>query len=130
MNGDKNSAINGLTGTTLQKIKELVDETTVVGNPISLRDGTTIIPVTKVTIGFASGGSDVGTKTAKEMFGGGSGAGVTIAPVGFIVVNEKGVKLLQLNSSLATVDNFVQTMPEMLDKIVALSPQKPQKTQK
>lgn len=120
MNQDKNSAVNGLTNTTLQKIKELVDGTTVIGKPVVVRDGTTIIPITKVAVGYAAGGSDVGSKTQKEMFGGGSGAGITVTPVGFLVIGESGVKLLQLNSSMATVDNLVQQMPELVDKVSGL----------
>lgn len=117
MSTDKNSAVNGITATTLQNIKELVEQTEVVGKPITIGGGTTIIPVSRVTMGFASGGSDIGTKTAKEMFGGGSGAGVTVTPIAFIIISDSGVRMLQLNSAMATVDNIVQSVPEWIDKV-------------
>ena len=117
MSAEKNSAINGLTGITLEKVRELLNNTEVVGEPVTVRDDITIIPVSKVSVGFVSGGSDVGQKVQKEMFGGGTGAGVTLTPIAFIVVSANGVKLLQLNPASATIDNLVQTVPEVVDKI-------------
>lgn len=75
--------IQGMMDTSMQKIKEMVDVNTIIGEPIHCPDGTMIIPVSKVTYGFASGGSDFPTKTEKDLFGGGSGAGITISPVAF-----------------------------------------------
>ena len=76
--------IQGLMDVTLEKIKSMVDSNTIIGNPINMADGTMILPVSKVTFGFASGGSDFPTKTSKELFGGGSGAGVSISPIAFL----------------------------------------------
>ena len=70
--------IEGIMGVTMEKIRQLVDANTIIGEPITV-DGATIIPISRVTFGFASGGSDVGAKTNKQMFGGGTGAGVSIA---------------------------------------------------
>ena len=75
--------VQGLMGSTVEKIREMADANTIIGTPITLDGSTTIIPVSKVTMGFASGGSDVGAKSTKEMFGGGSGAGVSITPIAF-----------------------------------------------
>lgn len=74
--------IEGMMGVTMEKIRQLVDANTIIGEPITV-DGATIIPISRVTFGFASGGSDVGAKTNKQMFGGGTGAGVSIAPIAF-----------------------------------------------
>ena len=78
--------IEGIMGVTMEKIRQLVDANTIIGEPITV-DGATIIPISRVTFGFASGGSDVGAKTNKQMFGGGTGAGVSIAPIAFLVIS-------------------------------------------
>ena len=79
--------IDNLMNITMDKIKEMVDVNTIVGTPITAEDGTLIIPVSKVSYGFASGGSDLPTKNEKkDLFGGGSGAGVTIQPIAFLTV--------------------------------------------
>ncbi len=112
--------INGLMNVTLEKIKAMVDANTVVGEPITTAEGTLIIPVSKISFGFASGGSDFPSKTPKEMFGGGGGAGMNITPVGFLVIQNGNVKLLQLANNNNAVDRAVGMMPEMVDKITAL----------
>ena len=89
--------LEGLMGTSMEKIRELVDVNTIIGDPISSPDGTIIIPVSKVTFGFVAGGSDIPAKVAKDVFAGGSGAGITIKPQAFIVVKTDGdVKLLEM----------------------------------
>ena len=77
--------IQGLMSTTMQKIREMVDVNTIIGEPILSPDGTVIIPVSKVSFGFASGGSDIPSKQPKDIFGGASGAGVSIQPLYFLV---------------------------------------------
>ncbi len=109
--------IQGLMGITMQKIKEMVDVNTIIGEPIMTPDNTTIIPVSKVTFGFASGGSDLPTKVPKETFGGGSGAGVTLQPLGFLVVKDGNVKLLQMSTSSNTADKIVNSVPDLIEKI-------------
>ncbi len=112
--------IHGLMDTTLEKIKQMVDVNTVIGNPIVTPDGTTIIPVSKIVYGFASGGSEFASKhmTNNKLFGGGGGAGVTINPVAFIAISHGDVKLLNITSD--TNDKAIALVPEMFDKIVAL----------
>lgn len=123
--------IQGLMGITMQKIKEMVDVNTIVGNPITTPDGTTIIPVSKVSFGFASGGSDLPTKDPKETFGGGSGAGVTLQPLGFLVVKGGDVKLLQMATSSNTADRIVNSVPDIIDKVSdAFSKNKEEKSAK
>ena len=109
--------IQGLMDVTLEKIKSMVDSNTIIGNPINMADGTMILPVSKVTFGLASGGSDFPTKTSKELFGGGSGAGVSISPIAFLVVHEGNVRLLQLSDTSNSLDRAIGMMPEMVDKV-------------
>lgn len=112
--------IHGLMSTTMQKIREMVDVNTIIGEPILSPDGTVIIPVSKVSFGFASGGSDIPSKQPKDIFGGASGAGVSIQPLAFLVVYQGNVKLLQMTSSDNTANNVVNMVPEVLDKISEL----------
>jgi sporulation protein YtfJ len=113
--------IDGLMQTTMDKIKEMVDVNTIIGDPITSPDGTIIIPVSKVTYGFASGGSDFPTKKEnKDCFGGGSGAGVTIQPVAFLTVYKGNVKLLPVEKYDGAADRVVGMVPDLVDKVTAL----------
>ena len=104
-------------GVTMEKIKNMVDVDTIIGTPVTLADGTTIIPVSKVSFGFGSGGSDLPAKVTKDLFGGGTGAGVSIQPVAFIVVTKGDVKLLQMSMNATTSNAVVNMVPEIFDKI-------------
>lgn len=121
--------INGLMDTTLEKIKGMVDSNTIIGDAITMADGTLILPISKVSFGFASGGSDFPSKTQKDLFGGGSGAGVSISPVAFLVVKDGNVRLLQLCDTSNSVDRAIGLVPEMVDKITSLF-NKPEKAAK
>lgn len=121
--------IQGMMSTAMQKIREMVDVNTIIGDPITTPDGTTIIPVSKVSFGFASGGSDIPSKSPKDVFGGGSGAGISINPLAFLVVNSDGVKLLQLSDSDNTANKMVDMVPDVIDKISELF-SKPKKEKK
>lgn len=112
--------IQGMMDTSMQKIKEMVDVNTIIGEPIHCPDGTMIIPVSKVTYGFASGGSDFPTKTEKDLFGGGSGAGITISPVAFLTISNGEVKLLPIAPANNTADRIVEMVPDVVDKVSAL----------
>jgi sporulation protein YtfJ len=114
--------IGDLMETTMQKIREMVDVNTIVGSPIVTADGITLIPISKVSFGFASGGSDFQTKNQKEnqnnAFGGGSGAGVNIVPVAFLVVKGSSIKLLNIAPPASTtVDRLIEMVPEVIDKV-------------
>lgn len=109
--------LEGLMSTTLENIREMVDVNTVVGDPISSLDGSIIIPVSRVSFGFGSGGSDLPTKQPKEVFGGASGAGISIHPIAFLVINQGEVKLLQLSTGDNTVDNIINRAPDIIQKI-------------
>ena len=112
--------VQGLMGATVDKIREMADANTIVGSPIVVDENTTIIPVSKVTMGFASGGSDVGAKSTKEMFGGGSGAGVSITPIAFLIVKDGTVRTVQLAEHVSPIDNAINALPELVDKLAAL----------
>ena len=112
--------INGLMGVTMDKIRELVNSNTIIGEPVSLPDGTTILPVSKVTFGVATGGSDFAAKQSKELFGGGSGAGVTVAPVAFLVVKDGNVRTIQLADPNNSLERAITMLPELVDKLAAL----------
>ena len=102
---------------TIEKIRELVDTSTIIGEPIYAEGGTTIIPVSKVTYGFASGGSDFPSKNNVELFGGGGGAGITINPVAFLVVNKGEVSIKHITASDNAAERAVNLIPEMFDKV-------------
>lgn len=112
--------INGLMGVTMDKIRELVNSDTIIGEPVSLPDGTTILPVSRVTFGVATGGSDFAAKQSKELFGGGSGAGVTVAPVAFLVVKDGNVRTIQLADPNNSLERAITMLPELVDKLAAL----------
>ncbi|MDR0992522.1 MAG: sporulation protein YtfJ [Ruminococcus sp.] len=112
----KDAKVKELIETSLGKIHELSDADTVVGNPINGGNGITIIPISKVSYGFAAGGSDLPTKTDKTYFGGASGGGITILPLAFIVISGSDVKLLQITEESSAV-GAIAMIPELIVKI-------------
>ena len=115
---------NGILKTTIEKVRDLVDVSTIIGEPINLPDGLTIIPVSKVTYGFASGGSDFPSKNNVELFGGAGGAGITINPVAFLVVKDGDVTIKHIVSNDNAVERAVSLVPEMFDKVTKLATKK------
>ncbi|MBQ9673066.1 MAG: GerW family sporulation protein [Ruminococcus sp.] len=110
--------IESLMGVTMQKIKEMVDVNTIVGDPITTPDGTVIVPVSKVSYGFASGGSDFPSKKdGRDCFGGGSGAGITINPVGFLTVSKGEVRLVNIGEEEGSLEKMISAVPDVVDKI-------------
>ena len=105
---------------TIDKIRDLVDTSTIIGEPIYAEGGTTIIPVSKVTYGFASGGADFPSKSNKDLFGGGGGAGVTITPIAILVVNGGEVTLKHITAYDNAAERVVNLVPEMFDKVTGL----------
>ena len=116
---NESTKIEALVNTAMAKVKELADGEAVIGKPIVTGDGTTIIPVSKVSVGFASGGSDLPTKSSNDTFGGGSGGGVTITPMAFIAIYKGEVKLLQLTANSPQGNAIVDMVPTVLDKITS-----------
>lgn len=118
---EKQHPIDELMSTTMQKLRDMVDVDTIVGKPIQAGN-VTIIPISRLTVGFASGGSDFVSKNQKpeadNSFGGGSGAGMNLAPVAFLIVKGDTVKLMPVAPPAATtVDRVVEMVPEVVDKV-------------
>lgn len=119
--------LEGLMGTSMEKIRELVDVNTIIGEPVESPDGTIIIPVSKVSFGFVSGGSDIPANVPKEVFAGGTGAGVTIKPQAFIVIDRDGeVKMLELGAKDSPVDSLVEGIPGIVSKVKDIFAKKPE----
>lgn len=108
---------------TIAKIREMVDVNSVVGDPITTADGVTIIPISKVSVGFGGGGSDFVSKNVNHQenpFGGGVGAGVKVTPIAFLIIKEGNVRMLPVAAPAnTTADRLVEMVPDTLDKIVS-----------
>ncbi|MBQ3202099.1 MAG: GerW family sporulation protein [Clostridia bacterium] len=124
-----NSNVEGLMGVSVEKIREMVDANTVIGTPIAVGDGVTIIPVSKVSYGFASGGSDLPAKSSSDLFGGGAGAGINITPVAFLTIKDGEINLLPVVSKPDTLDRLVSLVPEAVSKISDMKKKKEDKTE-
>ena len=123
--------IEGLMATAMDSIQDMIDVNTIIGDPIETSNNVVIIPISKVSFGFAAGGSEFSEETIDEYtrkdkdeeeikyklpFGGGTGAGVSINPVAFLIVQEKNVKLLPVNHS-STIDRLLDYVPDLFEKI-------------
>ncbi len=120
--------ISDVMSTTLQKLREILDGNTIVGTPIQTPDGLTLIPVSRLSLGFASGGSEFGKTPkveGKNNFGGGSGAGVKMDPVAFLVVRGDNVRLIPVGPMpMTTLDRVVDMVPDVVDKVTAFIDQR------
>lgn len=120
-------------GASIEKIREMVDVNTVIGDPIRTPEGVTIIPVSKVKVGYAGGGSDFITKNypaAKDnAFGGGAGAGITITPMAFLVIKGESVRILPITTPPSgSVERLVELLPELIDQLSGLMKKKDNET--
>lgn len=108
---------------TISKIREMVDVNSVVGDPIVTADGVTIIPISKISVGFVGGGSDFVSKNANHQenpFGGGAGGGVKVTPVAFLIIKDGNVRMMPVATPAnTTADRIVEMVPDTLDKISA-----------
>ena len=121
--------IEGLMTTAMSSIREMVDVDTIIGDPIKATNNTVIIPISKVSFGFAAGGSEFRGETASEYskkdkdeeiqyklpFGGGSGAGVSINPIAFLIIQDKNVKLLPVNHT-SSLDKLIDYVPDLIER--------------
>lgn len=131
--------IEGLMKVAMENIKEMVDVNTIVGDPVETPDGSVIMPISKVGFGFAAGGSDFKTDADAEMltspavhrndannasvalpFGGGSGGGVSITPIAFLVVGKQGVKVVPLDNQTHIWERLIDSAPQVVDKIQSM----------
>lgn len=112
--------IGEVLGVTMEKVKEMVDTDVIIGKPISV-DDVTIIPVSKISVGFASGGSDFNKKKTDVQganFGGGAGAGINVTPMVFLVIQNGNVRILGLDSApVTTLDRAFDMLPMLIDKV-------------
>ena len=115
----KETPVNKIMESTLEKMREMVDVSTIIGEPMTTGD-TTLIPVSKVTYGFTSGGTDLPSKQTKELFGGAGGGGISITPVAFIVIQDSKVRLMQINNYTSSADRAIAMIPELVDKVSEL----------
>lgn len=110
--------IGDMISATMEKIKELVDVNTVVGQPISAAEGLTIIPISKVSYGFGAGGGDYNTSN----FGGGVGAAANVTPIAFLIINGTNARVISIpQGDITSFDKLIDAAPELIDKIASLS---------
>ncbi|MBQ7989640.1 MAG: sporulation protein YtfJ [Oscillospiraceae bacterium] len=112
--------VKELVSAAMDKVHEMADANTILGNPVKVDKGVTIIPICKVSYGFASGGSDLPTKSDREFFGGASGAGISFNPLGFLVISDGKVELLQMKLNYGKNSTVVDMVPEVFDKVAGL----------
>lgn len=131
--------IQGLMTTAMENLKDMVEVNTIIGDPVEAPDGSVIIPVSKVGFGFGAGGSEfsMGQSNSDDgdevlPFGGGSGGGVSITPVAFLIVNSRGVKMIHLDENINIYEKIIDFAPKAMDKIQQLLKESKmeQKTQK
>ena len=108
-----------LTESSMKNLQTLIDSNSVIGKEVITPDGTVILPVSRVSFGFGTGGGDL-PATQKELFGGGTGGGVSITPLAFLIVKNGDVKLLQVQSYSNTADRVVGMVPEVVDTVSGL----------
>ncbi|GMA60694.1 GerW family sporulation protein [Alicyclobacillus fastidiosus] len=117
--------IQGLMQTAMSNIREMVDVNTIIGDPVETPDGTVILPVSKVGFGFAAGGSEFtsspsqgnGSSDGENPFGGGSGGGVSITPIGFLIVHGNNVRLLSTDNQNQLYDRLIDMAPSVMERI-------------
>ena len=111
--------IQGIMDSAMEKLRTMVDADTIVGTPVVIGN-ITLIPISKVSFGLATGGSDFPTKTQAKVFGGGAGAGVSVVPIAFIAVNGENVHMMPIYNEMSSVDKALNMAPEIIDKIKSL----------
>jgi sporulation protein YtfJ len=130
--------IQGLMTTAMENLKEMIDVNTIIGDPVETPDGSVILTVSKVGFGFAAGGSEFTLegsssqgegKSKQQPFGGGSGGGVSITPIAFLIVNSHGVKMLHLDESTHLYEKILDLAPQAVDKIQQMMSKKDENNQ-
>ncbi len=109
--------VGDLMAKALEKMRDLVDSQTIMGQPLKIDEKTTIIPVSKATFAFISGGTDFTNQKQKDLFGGAASSGASVTPVGFLVIQEGNVRLLQFAEGGQTVDRVLNMVPDVMSKV-------------
>lgn len=117
-----NNNISDMLTSSMEKIQKMVDVNTIIGQAVSVGDGVTVVPITKIHIGMGGGGTEFATKSAltskKDPFGGGLGAGVSIDPVAFLIIKGDSVRMMPVaEPASTTVDRIVEQAPDLIDKL-------------
>lgn len=127
--------IQGLMSAAMENLKEMIDVNTIIGDPVETPDGSVILTVSKVGFGFAAGGSEFaaesggshsnsggngGAQQSKLPFGGGSGGGVSITPIAFLIVNSSGVKMLHLDENTHLLEKILDLAPAAVEKVQSM----------
>ncbi|MFD2369311.1 GerW family sporulation protein [Brevibacillus sp. GCM10020057] len=117
--------IQGLMRTAMENIKQMVDVNTIIGDPVETPDGSVILPISKVGFGFAAGGSEFQYDRDHPgaigyPFGGGSGGGVSITPVAFLVVGKQGIRSIPLENTTHLYDRILDSVPQFVDKLQSM----------
>lgn len=115
----KETPVNKIMENTLQRLRDMVDVSTVIGEPIQ-QGSVTLIPVSRISYGFGSGGTDLPSKQNSELFGGAGGGGVSIAPIAFIVIENGKCRMMQINNYTSSADRAIAMIPELVDKVTEL----------
>lgn len=125
--------IQGLMTTAMESLQSLVETNTIIGDPIETPDGTMIIPVSKVGFGFAAGGSEFSPQSSDSdatlPFGGGSGGGVSITPIAFLVINQEEVKMIPFEQHHNIYEKVLEMTPQVIDKVENILKEKGKKDQ-
>ncbi len=109
--------LEGMVNVSFEKIKGMVDANSIVGSPIITPDGTTIIPISKISMGFGCGGSDFPSASPKEMFGGGTGGGVTVQPMAFLIIKGESVRMIQVADKNNVTERIANMIPDAIDTV-------------
>ncbi len=112
--------VNSLLGISTEKIKAMADVNMVLGDPVTLADDITIVPISHISYGFAAGGSDLPNKANRDIFGGGSGAGINVKPVALLIVSKGEFRVVPINAKPGTVDQAVSMIPDVIDKVKSI----------
>lgn len=115
----KETPVNKIMESTLDKMRDMVDVSTIIGEPV-VTGNTTLIPVSKVSYGFTSGGTDLPSKQNAELFGGAGVGGISITPVAFIVIENGKCRMMQINNYTSSADRAIAMIPELVDKLTEL----------
>ena len=112
--------VEGVLNNAIDGLKKMIDVDSVIGNPIKVSDTTTVIPVSKVSMGFVSGGSSFGKMPQADNFGGGAGGGIKVSPVAFLVITDGNVRLVSVSDNPDETDKFYTKIPEIIDQVSGL----------
>lgn len=122
---ENKQSVSQLMQEAMAKVKDMVDTNTIIGSPIATPDGVTLIPVSRASFGFGSGGGEFSGKNPGQNFGGGVGIGVKVEPVSFLIIKDGVVRVLPVAVPAATtVDRVVEMVPDLVNKVTAMFPKK------